>query len=495
LATQQRSPGAWLTFLEPRLDVQSQSINIYRRYYAGVHRLSYATAKFKEAFARFFPPIADNWMQIVVDAPVERLRIIGFRYGGDAGVDDVAPIDEDARKTWQRNNLDLVSRQVHTEAIKCGVAYLLVDPTPDEGPRITGEHAHQVYVHVDPESGERLAAIKRWVGDDEFTYANIYMPDGIVKFRSKEKVRNSGLGAASYTRIDAGVNDLQVVPMIPVMNSPDMLHGGTSDLEVAIPIQDRINKLCLDLDVGSEFTAAPQRYASGWDPPRDPQTGQPLKKAQQAAAVSRMLAFPEVDTKVGSLPSGDPAAWVTPIEMYVKHLGAVSRTPPHYLLGQLANVSGDGMKMAETGLVSKSTAKQDDFADPWEETVSLSIGKDPENCEVLWGDPESRTFSQMVDAVVKVRDSLEIPLEVAWEMVGLTPQQINRIRRLLKVKPGQSVDEVVQARKQAEQQAQFDRQQQMVDARRQTSQTGGGATPPGQPQQNGRKRDAPVPTP
>lgn len=484
-----RSPGAWLEFLEPRLDAQSQRINVYRRYYAGVHRLSYATAKFKEAFTRFFPPIADNWMQIVVDSPVERLRIIGFRFGGDQGQDDIAPVDEDARKLWQRNNLDLVARQVHTEAIKCGMAYLLVDPTPDDGPRITAEHPHQVYVHKDPESGDRLAAIKRWVGDDERVYANIYTPEAVFKFVTKDKIRQAGVGRKSYVRrVDdpGGVNDLNLVPLIPVENNPDMLYGGTSDLEPCIPIQDRINKLCLDLDVGSEFTAAPQRWASGWDPPRDPTTGQPLKPAQVAAATSRILAFPEVDTKVGSLPAGDPASWVTPIEMYVRHLAAISKTPPHYLLGQLVNVSGDGMKMAETGLVSKTEAKEDDFADPWEESVAVSLGKDPESAEVLWADAESRTFSQLVDATTKMRDSLEIPLEISWELVGLTPQQINRIRRLLDVPPGQSVESAIEARNQAKAEAIA------AAAPQPTSEPGNGATP-NQPQNNGQgARPSPV---
>lgn len=491
----QRSPGAWLEFLEPCLDAQSQRVNLYRRYYAGIHRLSYATEKFKEAFSRFFPPIADNWMQIVVDSPVERLRVVGFRFGGGQETDDMFPVDEDARHLWQRNKLDLEARIVHTEAIKCGRAYLLVDPTPEDGPRITGEHPHQVYVHKDPDSGDRLAAIKRWVGDDERIYATIYTPDALDKFVTRDKVRDASIGGRNWVRRaddPGGVNELKVVPMIPVENNPDMLYGGTSDLDVAIPIQDRINKLCLDLDVASEFTAAPQRYATGWDPPRDPKTGQPLKPAQQAAAVSRMLAFPEPDTKVGQLPAGDPSAWTTAIEMYVRHLGAVTKTPPHYLLGQLVNVSGDGMKMAETGLVSKTIAKQDDFADPWEEAVSLALGKDAEDAEVLWADPESRTFSQIVDATVKMRDSLEVPIEIAWELLGLTPQQINRMRRMLKVPPNKSVEEVITARDAAKQLA-------IAAARPQlgpgppakTSAPGNGATP-NQPQDGRGAKPSPV---
>ena len=43
-------------------------------YYDGEHPLQFATAKFREAFGNLFSAFADNWCEIVVDAPVERLR-------------------------------------------------------------------------------------------------------------------------------------------------------------------------------------------------------------------------------------------------------------------------------------------------------------------------------------------------------------------------------------------------------------------------------------
>jgi hypothetical protein len=54
----------------------------------------------------------------------------------------------------------------HTEAGKCGRVFLLVDPN-DGDPRITIEHAGQVVVAHDPgDRRKRLAALKRWLGDD-----------------------------------------------------------------------------------------------------------------------------------------------------------------------------------------------------------------------------------------------------------------------------------------------------------------------------------------
>src|SRR4051794_40153293 len=78
----QRTPTNWLAILSARLDAQLMRVSVPEAYYNGDHPLQFATSKFKEAFGNLFHAFADNWCPIVVDAPVERLRIIGFRQRG-----------------------------------------------------------------------------------------------------------------------------------------------------------------------------------------------------------------------------------------------------------------------------------------------------------------------------------------------------------------------------------------------------------------------------
>src|SRR5262245_2433231 len=155
----QRTPSDWADILSARLDAQMLRAGVYEAYYNGDHPLQFATSKFKEAFGNLFSAFADNWCPIVVDAPVERLRIIGFRQRGQETA------DTDAWKIWQANGLDVESVIAHTEAGKCGDAYLLVDPNGGD-PRITVEHSSQVIVATDPgDRRNRPAALKRWGGD------------------------------------------------------------------------------------------------------------------------------------------------------------------------------------------------------------------------------------------------------------------------------------------------------------------------------------------
>src|SRR4051812_33894609 len=173
-----RTPADWRTVLSARLDVQARDVAIPEAYYAGAHPLQFATSKFKEAFGAQFSAFADNWCPIVVDAPVERLQIVGFQTGEPTA-------NEDAWKVWQRNALDVGSVIAHTEAGKCGTAYLLVDPNGGK-PRITVEHASQVIVATDPgDRRNRLAALKRWEGDDGHLYATLFLPDRVFKFQTK----------------------------------------------------------------------------------------------------------------------------------------------------------------------------------------------------------------------------------------------------------------------------------------------------------------------
>jgi hypothetical protein len=184
-----RTPAGWLDLLERRLLERwlrpVTGMGVCDAYYEGDHNLAFATAKFREAFGTLFASIADNWCQIVVDSPVERMEVQGFRFGSTPGADNAA------WDIWQANGLDAESDLVHTEAVKLGEAYWLVEPgaSPDDPPTITSEHPSQCIVATAAGNRrQRLAGLKRWVDDaDGHVYANVFLPDAVAKFRSVEK--------------------------------------------------------------------------------------------------------------------------------------------------------------------------------------------------------------------------------------------------------------------------------------------------------------------
>jgi len=447
----------WLARLDRKLTEQQNATKRFSDYYNGDHSLSFATVKFQQTFGDLFAKFSDNWCRTVVDAPVERLAIDGFRMPNKADT-------KKAWKIWQDNRLDAQSILAHTEAVKTGRAYIIVEPGPN--PRITVEHPSQVVVeHAAGDRRQRVAALKKWRGEDGYTYATLYLPDRIVKFRSGIGVSSkleSGLIALNFPAIiggweerpddPGGDNPFDVVPVIPLYNSPTMLEEGQSDLLPAIPLNDAINKELMDMLVASEYAAFRQRILSGIQVPTIPR-GQTASSAEGGGeeeeeggggeeetadqeqipdpafevhmAVSRLIALEDKDVKVHEFAASDLGNYEKAVTLLLQHLAAQTRTPPHYLLGSIVNASGDALKAAETGLVAKVKRKQIDFADSWEEAIGLALGKSGAGIEVHWRDPEYRSEGELVDAAAKLKD-VGVPLPAIWERIGASSEQIEQ---------------------------------------------------------------------
>jgi len=446
----------WRARLDFQLTERQERIALYAAYYAGEHRLQFATSKFREAFGELFEAFATNWCGLVVDVAVERLRVLGFRF-------DTDDADDDANDIWQANRLDAQSIIAHTEAVKCETAYLLIGPPRVFGdePVITVESPTQMICEVDPEDRtRRLAAMKKYRDKSGNTICVVYLPDSITTFKRNDAVTGvlQGLGVwipqtmtnPAWDTVSTVGNPLGVVPVVPLENAPDMLFGGTSDLAPAVALNDAANKFFADMIHSSEFTSFPQRVLTGVELPRDPITGEVLPDAQVRAAVSRLWSFEAKDAKVFDLQPADLSNYVQGVDLAVKHIAAQTRTPPHYLLAELANLSGDALKAAESGLVARCRRKHVDFSDSWEEAMRIAfhwraldkeaMGDDAGaardlarsemfDAETIWADPESRHPTEISDSLVK-KASIGVPWKALMEEGGYTPQQIKRMEKL-----------------------------------------------------------------
>jgi hypothetical protein len=64
-----------------------------------------------------------------------------------------------------------------------------------------------------------------------------------------------------------------------------------------------------------------------------------------------------------------------------------------------------------------------------------------ETAETIWRDPETKPLPQLVDAAVKLRQSLSAPLEMCWQMIGWSPQQIRQARSMMNLPAAPSAAE------------------------------------------------------
>lgn len=447
------SPEWWLRRLYAGIHARRPSIIRLANYYDGRHNLAFTSEKFLDAFGGLFASFADNWCQLVVDAVEERLTVNGFRVpSGDVAVSD-SDADAAAWRIWQANELDGGSQVAHTEALLHGACYVCVWAGSDPMiPDVTIEHAANAIVATDPKRrNRRLAGLRLWVDEYGYEHAELFLPDSVHFYRSPNPRTSLMVAAVSAPWVpdesaqpDAvdGVipNPFGVVPMVELANRPRLWSPVTGDLyaqsEIApvIPLQDATNKLLADMLVASEFAAYPQRWLVGYEAERDAESGEALPLP--FSPKNKLWWLEDPDAKFGSFPTADLGNYTRAIEAVVQHIASITRTPPHYLNGQADRLSGESIKAAESGLVAKVKRKQQHFGAAWEEVVRLCglvIG-DPAlststQSEVIWADPESRTESEHVDAMVKLL-ALSLPPEFIWERLGLTPTEIARAKAM-----------------------------------------------------------------
>ncbi|MFB8083699.1 phage portal protein [Streptomyces sp. NPDC056013] len=436
--------------LEAELDKRQAKITMWNDFFVGKHNLEWASDRFRQAFGGLFANFSDNWCEVVCSAPAERLVPIGFRFGTGED-DDPAGADKDAQRIWQASNMDAWSRVAHTEAMVKARAFVLVwveDPNAvNAEPEITVEDATQCIVAYEPGSRRRRqAALKRWNGEDGFTYATLYLPDEIWKWRRSSTVSGLILPEAltagwkprgedpDQVRIP---NPLGRVPMVELRNRPRLIDEPSPEHANVIPLQGAANKLIIDLLTASEGGAFPARWGAGIDLPKDPLTGQEIDDPELwRLSVSKMLRASNPQAKFGNFEAADLRNFVAGITLITEHISALSRTPPTYFMGKVENVAADALTASEAGLTSKCSEKTTFLGEDWEEVMRLAFlvksderGNNP-LAETIWRDVAYRTEAQHIDAVLK-KKALGVPWRQLMEDAGYTPTQIDRMERML----------------------------------------------------------------
>lgn len=444
------SPIWWIRRLHTRMLERRPIIESTAAYYDGAHNLAYAGKKFRETFGTTFKPFADNWTGVVVDACEERLNIVGFR------VDDEVKADDDANAIWQENDMDAQAQMGHTDSLVGGASCVTTWIRDEEGtPEITVDSAMNTIVETHPKHRRRrLAALRCWTDPYGYEHAELFLPDEVYLFKSKNKVDSTTGGvdpANCQWEVDekaegvdlngAMTNPLGVVPVVELLNRP-RLHIAKnvgwiahSEINAVIPLQDAANKLMADMLTASEAAAFPQRWLVGYEPGEDPKTKAPLEPNFKAGA-GMLWWLEDPSAKFGQFQAADLSNYVQAIGMVVMHIASISATPPHYLNASADRLSGESIKSAESGLIAKTRRKMVYFGDTWETVMRLAGAisgnqalTQASSMETIWANPETRTEAELADAAVKQLAN-GVPWQARMEFLGYTPAEIDRMRTM-----------------------------------------------------------------
>lgn len=433
--------------LATELTSRSGAVLRHDRYYRGEHPLRFASDEFRKYCADRYAGFSDNWVQPVADSPVERLTVTGVMVPGETKA------DQDLWGVWQRNGLDADSQLGFLGAGNAARAFVLVwgDPGDPDTPCVTFEDASTAIVQYEPGSRRRRrAALKLW--QDGFReFATLYLPGEVWKFerplsageKKSPQMAEADAVVDSWTPRETGnepnpqPNPMGVVPMVELPNRPLLASDPVSDVAGVIAMQDAINLLWAMLFTNADYASLTQRIVTGAEVPKVPildANGQKVGERPidlKKFVTERILWLENPNAKVDSWPAAQLTAYTEVIEVCVGHIAAQTRTPQHYLIGRMANLSGDALIAAETGLVKRVEEKQLWFGQALREVFqlvclargetgkarSLSAGS------VLWKDPQSRNLAQLTDSLLKLKQ-IGFPFEWLAIRFGLTPTEV-----------------------------------------------------------------------
>jgi len=443
-------------------------------YVDGDHPLPNGDPRYVKALRDFQEKAKTNYIELATYAILPRLELKGFRFGrpgGDADGDGeekpaeatppanatatqtAAPkpkpgrkglADVDARKSWMANDMDFQMERFLKDAATFGESYLLVSPPEEDSdePVLTVEDPRVCHVFADPIRPTRsLASVRLW--------RDIYLGRTIAVVDTGDSIHiyygpaNSETVSASVALVNGGFqsvevldNELGEVSLVRCQWRPD----GKSEAEGIFSIQDRINLTILDRLVITKSQAYRQRWMTGG---QIAQTGKKGKsgvdqKPPFDPGADTLWHVPAPDAKFGDFDQVDINQILSAVRDDVIDAATIQQMPAHYLMGRLANISGDTLTQAESGFVMRIKARMRSVGWTLEKAMRLVFklkGQEAKakelDAEVIWGDPEVRSLAEKSDAVMKFSSAFATAppflVPVLAQFMNLDPDQTEQL--------------------------------------------------------------------
>lgn len=429
-----------------KLNAQASRAALFQSYYdneAGI--ITLMDTEERRTFKTFLAESSEDWCALVVNAVAERLKVTGFRFGSEAASDAAWAI-------WQANGMDADSLLVQADALTMSSSFLLVQADDDNptGVSMCAESPMQATVLYEPGSRrKRLAGYKRYAAEadiwaqTELAAAQsgaavevLILPDEIITWNPGD----------SRDRPLVEPNPAGVVGLVEVVPQPRTIGPPRSELGPAMSTQDRINTTIFARMVATDFGAFRTIWATGVKIARNVIKGEDGDVTQVVPpfqlGANRLLTNEDPAGRFGGIPESTLSGYLSSVSQDVDHLAAITQTPPHYLLGTIANLSADAIKAAETGLVAKCVLRSLFIGESYEEAMRIALAltgnaaATDTAAEVVWADMETRSMAQLVDALSKLgAPPIGVPQQVLWEQYGASPQTIDRWKALKAAEP------------------------------------------------------------
>lgn len=413
-------PGASdIAILTADLKAHRPTYLTYRNYYDGEQPIRFAGEKLQHAFGEELNELVCNRVAPAVDAVADRLQIQGFTTTSGAANDRAAEI-------WQRNGMDRVHGEVHTEALTAGDGYVLVWPDADGKALMYVQRAEWIAVDFDLEHpGELRVAAKAWRLADKRWRLNLYYRDRLEKYIThnaidepnapdNEKLYEPFIEDNEAWPVPYDQSWTGTVPIFHFANNGRTGEYGRSEVKALMSLQNRLNMTLANLAIAEEFQSYRQRWATGLQLILDPETGKPVSPF--TAGAGQLWVSPNEAAKFGDFEAANLEMFSNTAEGHEIRMARTARIPLYHLLQAGAPESGEALKTAEEPFVKKVLDRMRSFGPVWEAAMGHALkieGTEPD-VRVNWARAETRNEREFWELSAIKRE------------MGVSPQQILR---------------------------------------------------------------------
>ncbi len=427
------------------------TLNKYRDYYDGEQLLSYGTDRFKTEFGEAFEGLVSNWCEVVVDAVLDKLAVIGVK------IPEQEELSKLVWETLRNNDLDEQHEELHEGILVEGRCYAIIWPDEDLGARFDWNPAQNVRVrYADDDARTPVWAIKRWLTPSGVIRVNLYFPDRIEKWQQFPTEQQASLRNVTRMTPETGPqpglsrfetegepwplpNPFGEIPVVEFSSRKG------SEIKTVIPQQDGVNYLLTSAFGAAEFNAMQQKVmmtnvaepTGGW-------SNHPGRVWHLPAALDSD--GKPITSSIGEFSSTDLAPYRSLIEMTLQHVALTSKTPVRMFFqsdrgGRGDAPSGEALRVEDQPLIDKVQSRQIRYGNSWYRVVRLvakavsgDFGMSLPMGEVIWQDTQADYRSALLDDALKMKE-LGMPYEFIVKKLGLNPEETALLIEMGKEEP------------------------------------------------------------
>ncbi len=390
------------------------------QYADGNQPLKYSTERLKEAFRDLTTAFSQNWVSVVLNSVLDRMKFLGWSTGEKSIDDRFAEIFEDEQ-------IAIEGYDTHKSTLITGEAFIIAWKENEEievyynDPRM----CHVFYEADNPKVKEFAC---KWYKDGKNVYhMTLYYEDRLEYYETdpSEQTPNSA-NSFKPSEIPTADNPYGKIPVFHYMINR---HTKVSELTNIVALQDAVNKLFSDMMVSAEFGAFKQRYII---------SSADIKTLRNAP--NEIWQLPTGDgvgqgTEVGEFEGTPLDNYLNAIDKIANSIAIISRTPKHYFYASGSNISGEALIAMEAPLIAKVDQYEEIFTTTWKELGSFLMlldGQDVEqqDIEEIWAPPQSVQPKTEAETLKILKDT-GVPLEVSLRWAGKTEKEIQEITAAL----------------------------------------------------------------